>query len=82
MANYIGYKFLINAVYFSPNIEILNTYYTYIAKHGSSFNRKLICKELAENLRLVHYHHYFRINKPKYEERRAMVSSFLISIMF
>ncbi|CAN7939196.1 unnamed protein product, partial [Ixodes hexagonus] len=71
VANYIGYKSLINTIYFSPCKEVLKTYYEYMAQHGSSFSRKARCRELAESLRLVHYHHYFRTNEDKFNKQRT-----------
>ncbi|KAH6937459.1 hypothetical protein HPB50_000721 [Hyalomma asiaticum] len=72
MANYIGYKFLINSVFFSPQPEIRDTYYNYTMQQGVQFNRAAKCKELVETLRLVPYHHYFRTNRHKFDQQRAL----------
>ncbi|KAK8769395.1 hypothetical protein V5799_014138 [Amblyomma americanum] len=72
MANYIGYKFLINSVYFSPRPEIREVYYNYTGQFGVRFNRTAKCRELVETLRLVGYHHYFRNNQHKFERQRAL----------
>lgn len=72
MANYIGYKFLINSVYFSPRSEIREAYYNYTGQFGVRFNRTAKCRELVETLRLVGYHHYFRTNQHKFERQREM----------
>ncbi|XP_075747605.1 neprilysin-1-like isoform X2 [Rhipicephalus microplus] len=72
MANYIGYKFLINSVFFSPQPEIRETYYNYTMQQGVQFNRTAKCRELVETLRLVSYHHYFRTNQHKFDQQRAL----------
>lgn len=72
MANYIGYKFLINSVFFSPQPEIRGTYYNYTMQQGVQFNRTAKCRELVETLRLVSYHHYFRTNRHKFDQQRAL----------
>ncbi|XP_070388008.1 neprilysin-1-like isoform X1 [Dermacentor albipictus] len=72
MANYIGYKFLINSVVFSPRAEIRQTYYDYTMQQGVQFNRTVKCKELVETLRLVSYHHYFRTNQRKFEKQKVL----------
>ncbi|XP_075537258.1 neprilysin-1-like isoform X3 [Dermacentor variabilis] len=72
MANYIGYKFLINSVVFSPRPEIRQTYYDYTMQQGVQFNRTVKCKELVETLRLVSYHHYFRTNQRKFEKQKVL----------
>lgn len=72
MANYIGYKFLINSVYFSPREDIRETYYNYTAKYNVTFDRTAKCKELSETLGLVTYHHYFRTNRHKFDRQREM----------
>lgn len=72
MANYIGYKFLINGVYFSPREGVRETYYNYTAKYNVTFDRMAKCKELSETLGLVSYHHYFRTNRHKFDRQREM----------
>lgn len=72
MANYIGYKFLINSVYFSPREGVRETYYNYTAKYNVTFDRMAKCKELSETLGLVTYHHYFRTNRHKFDRQREM----------
>lgn len=77
VANYIGYKSLINTVYFSPREQVLETYYEYMSQHGLNFNRTEKCREIAESMRLVLYHHYFRINKARLEKQRALTKHML-----
>ncbi|XP_064456106.1 endothelin-converting enzyme 1-like isoform X2 [Ornithodoros turicata] len=73
VANYIGYKFIVNSILFSPYTDVQHAFYSFSEAYAVKFDRNMKCKELAETLKLVYYHHYFKINLKKFAEPRALI---------